>query len=186
MERLKFINAKENASILAGQINARNSIRTNELLDQEDILFLEEHIFGRWKFSKKITSPLSSIGEKEIQSIKIVYDKDFVGAEGYGPNTFSKVEDIFWYTEYNGNEKVNLPVYHVIRDGVEVDWQLAPLVKDLEIVQVYYDLGYDTNYLPSVRETLPFQWEIYVNPDNVNSLYLNFCGLWEMERVLDD
>lgn len=186
MENLRSLNKKDKALILAEQINARNSVRTNETLDYKDIIFLEDHVWGEWKFSEKIDSPISCIGEKEIQSVHVVYDKDFVKAEGYDQNTFSNAEDIFWYTKYNGNEQASLPVYHIIGDEAEADWRLAPLVNDSEIVQVYYDLGYDANYKPSVRELFPFQGTIYVDPDNINSLYLSFCGLWEMERVLDD
>ena len=50
-----------------------------------------------------------------------------------------------------------------------------------KLVEVTYDLGYDTGKYPAVM-MYGVASHLYVDPESTDKLYLDYCGLWELER----
>ncbi|MCM1233939.1 MAG: hypothetical protein NC489_27855, partial [Ruminococcus flavefaciens] len=131
----------------------------------------------------------------EMKSLTFIYDRDFVRIDGYDQNTFSRPEDIYLYNQCGGDQAVNDPVYYVDRhvdennipisnDGIQIEGAVFPL--KCELVFVFYDLGCDEAYYPAITCTYGHAADrIYVNPDDTDTLYLSFCGLWKLERIYD-
>lgn len=179
--------------------NARNSdenIYGGELT-KKDAEFIQEHVLGQWRISKRIkslrTGNISAKGVEEMKSLIITYDKDFARIEGYDQLTFSNPRDVYFYNQCGGNYGLNLPVYHVnwhvdennipVNNG---DFQMEEVVFPLkcELVYVFYNLGYTEEDYPSVTCCYDYAADqIYVDPKDTDKLYLSFCGLWELERV---
>lgn len=207
-ERIRFLAAKDETFLIKEHINARNDDWRTTELTEEDANFLREHLFGVWRVSERLialdegyryTSNFSEQGVEELKDFVIEYKEDFVRSVGYDQNTFSNPEDVFLYTEYGGNYAVNLPVYHVERDVDENEIRLNHLFAgpyngwaqyedfgEGKLVHVHYDLGYDVNDNPSVFSIFFLGNSIYINPDDTNTIYLDFCGLWELKKIADD
>ena len=179
--------------------NARNSDEKNygKELTEEDAEFIQEHVLGQWRFSERIMTVsgenISEQGVEEMKTLTVTYDKDFVRIDGYDQATFSEPEDIYFYNQCGGNNAVNFPVYHVRRhvnensipisnDGFQIEGVAFPL--KYELVSVFYTLGYDEESYPSV--ICPHGYAaglMYINPYDTDTIYLSFCGLWELKRV---
>lgn len=178
--------------------NARNSDEKNygKDLTEEDAEFIQEHVLGQWRFSERILpvvdEDISEQGVEEMKTLTVTYDKDFVRIDGYDQSTFSEPGDIYFYNQCGGNNAVNFPVYHINRhvsensiptsDGFWAEKVAFPL--KYELVSVFYTLGYDEESYPSV--ICPYGYaagRIYVNPYDTDTIYLIFCGLWELKRV---
>lgn len=169
-------------------------------LNEADARFLEEHLYGIWGFDQRLialgeagcTGDFSKQGTNELEEVLIIYEDDFVDRKGYGKNTFSNVKDVFLFAEYGGNSMVNEPVYHVDRNVDENRIILqnilekenalpVPFPENIQLVKVSFDLGYDTALCPAVDTNL-FGSNIYVNPDDADTIYMDFGGLWRLER----
>ena len=198
-----FLTDKRRDSFMMECNNARNNWVMESDLTVEDAVFLRQHLFGKWRFFKRIlalrsseeyfddSSNFSVRGVEEIKKVSIIFDAKSVSKEGYDQNTFSKGKDIELFTGYDTYTEVNMPVYHVDRDvkadeiylscgiyGEHVQFPIA-----CEIVAVYYSLGYNINDNPAV---LGSGFYIYVNTEDTDTIYLDFCGLWELKRVNAD
>lgn len=166
-------------------------------LTEENAEFIQEHVLGQWRFSERIlplaSEKISEQGVEEMKTLTVTYDKDFVRIDGYDQSTFSVPEDIFFYNQCGGSNAVYFPVYHVNRHvsenkiptyngGLWVEKVDFPL--KYELVSVFYTLGYDEESYPSV--VCPYGYaagRIYVNPYDTDTIYLIFCGLWELKRA---
>lgn len=194
----EFVGKKKEILLFMEMNNVRNIIPSGDL-DEEDAEFIWEHVLGRWKISErtidiKYDDNISRQGINEMKDLVFVYDKDFVMIEGYDQHTFTKRDDIFFYIRYGGNREVNLPVYHVDRH-VDEDYLLLSYLaqgqhsrfpEECELVHVRYDLGYGASQ-PSVLDRTTFAAsDIYVNPDDKDTLYIDMCGLWKLERIVEE
>lgn len=175
----------------------------SNLTEEEDEKFIEEHVFGTWRFSKRLAAlddggngiaNFSEQGVEELKNMGIIYDDIRVTKKNLNEykNCFlSKPGDIFLFTEYGGDKSVRYPTYYIEREvdeeriklknisGEEIYIQLP---EECELIHVYYDLDYDEENNPSVLGYYLAN-DLYVNPDDKDTLYLNFCGLWELKRV---
>lgn len=173
-------------------------------LTEEEEEFLQKHIFGDWYFSKRIIAleegagSVANFSEQGIEEIKgnvfMRYSRYFVNNSGYAGNTFSKTADIYIFAAYGGMTSVKYPVYHIETEVDEEKLALhhiymadnvsyASFPEECELIHVFYDLGYDEQENSSVD--VYYAGDIYVNPEDMDVFYLDFCGLWEMKRVED-
>lgn len=170
--------------------------------DEED--FFQEHVMGAWSFSERLvtleegdmyTSNFSEQGVKELENIWIILHDDGTHRSGYHWDTLSEPEDIYLFAAYGGMSPVRYPVYHIDNHVDEKRIALRDIYADggvyyvsfpeeCELVHVVYDLGFDREEYPSI-DTFYWADDLYVDPENTDVLYLNFCGLWKLERELD-
>lgn len=203
--KINFQEKQEKISLIGKHISKRGyfvDVWNKELTEAEEE-FLQEHVVGEWSFSERIIaleegdtyiSNFSEQAVKELENVWIVFHKDVVQRLGYQWDTFSEPEDIYLFAAYGGTAPVRNPVYH-IENNVDEDRialrhiyadegvYYASFPEECELVHVYYDLGYDGEY-PSV-DTYYYANDLYVDPDNTEVLYLNFGGLWKLERQMD-
>ena len=193
-----FVGKKNEILLFMEMNNVRNIIPSGDL-DEEDAEFIWEHVLGQWKISEraidiKHDENISRQGIKEMKDLVFVYDKDYVMIKGYDQNTFSKRDDIFFYIRYGGNREVNLPVYHVDRHvdedylmlGYLAQGQHSRFPEACELVHVRYDLGYGASQPSVLADTTFAASDIYVNPDDKDTLYIDMYGLWKLERVVEE
>lgn len=197
-DKIGFLTKSKDAFFLGERNNAKN-VGSEKNLNDGDAELLQDYIFGQWRFSKRLIAlEESTYGEnfseqaiEEMKDFIVTYDEKFVLASGYDQKTFSNRKDILLYTEFGGDSEVNLPVYHVERnvDEDNICLQYGSYVQfpiECELIYVCYDLGYNVRNKPSVATDNYFADSIYVNLDDRNTIYLDFCGLWELKRVFDD
>ena len=184
----RYFGKRERNYFCEGKNNARNDY-SGDNLTKADAKFLKEHLFGKWQCSKWLCpsnsgSNFTEHGIEEMKEITISYDENSVTVNGYEIDTFSDVEDIACFLLYGGIYEVNMPVYHVQRD---IDKENVPYLGEHDLVYVYYNLGYNINSYPSVLYWRGYLANyIYVNPDDKDTLYLNFGGWWELKRVQEE
>lgn len=176
----------------------RNNAKMNEWeikLTPEDAELLQEHLFGKWRFKgleETVDTGFSEQGVKEMQDIEIIFSEDSVQMDGYNQHTFSDSKDMFTYLDRGGGKRISQPVYHVIRKENKerlpkmnrVRWwwdheQAFP--EKSEMIYVECDLGMHSSYW-RVPEGYPGD-EVCIDPEDTDTIYLRFSGLWEMERV---
>lgn len=113
---------------------------------------------------------------------------------GLNQETFADVQDIYAFSDYGGFLSTELPVYRVRKD---INTSSVPLYKDFgtvnmsekeELVLVDCSLGYLENsiYRPTVGEDNGFPClylrYLYIDPEDTDTMYVNFCGMWELKR----
>lgn len=204
--KINFLEEQEEISRIGQHIQKRGNSGNvwNKELTEDEEDFFQEHVVGAWSFSERIialeeegayTSNFSEQAIKELENVWIIIHEDVVQKSGYHWDTFSEPDDIYLFAAYGGTAPVRYPVYH-IESNVDEERILlrniyadegvyyAPFPEECELVHVFYDLGYDEEEYPSV-DTYYCANDFYVDPDNTDVLYLNFCGLWKLERQRD-
>ncbi|MCM1233940.1 MAG: hypothetical protein NC489_27860 [Ruminococcus flavefaciens] len=203
--RVNYEKKQEEISLAGETVSKRGySVNVwNKELTEDEELFLQEHVMGAWSFSERVialegkgadTANFSGQALEELENIWIVYHKDVVQQSGYRADTFSKVEDIYLFAAYGGMSPVRSPVYHIENNvdekrlalrhiGADGGVYYAPFPEECELIHVFYDLGYEGEY-PAV-DTYYYADDFYVDPADPKVLYLNFGGLWKLERQLD-
>lgn len=175
-------------------------------LAEADKIFLEEHVYGQWKFSERLFAldesnknmyynkafNFSDQGVEIIKDIVISYYEDSVRkVTGAGQTSFSNIQDLYLYAEYGGLNAVRLPVYHVEYeiDAKNIELQSIYALEENYIqypdkerlIKVYYDLGYNEYTNPAIMSKYLGNI-LYVDPSDTDTLYLDFCGFWELKR----
>lgn len=183
----------------------RNKPRWESDLTAADEVLLDRHLYGQWVFTERLQevekyrgiedwkTNFSMQGVEEMKNVVISYEKTEVYGYHYEQSTFKDAGDMYLYMIYGGANPVAFPVYHVNYEVDENDIYLRDLVnlkgksikfpgKD-KLVKIYYNLGYDEhstnpvimggNYLGNI---------VYIDPDDTESIYMDFCGLWKLER----
>ena len=157
---------------------------------------LEEHVFGDWRISRRIgvvndgrvTSAedipghkvdFSKQGVEEMKGIVVHYGRDSAGvAWGIDQTTFSDPVDMELFGTAGGFGGVIQPSY-ALGEGT---YRQRVVVEDCppveELVPVCY-AGWNAVWEKLPRNSIH---KIYVDPGDTDTLYLNFCGLWEMKR----
>ena len=213
-----FARAKMETAMLTKRINERNRFEPDDVpkwmqedfdykyyadLTLEDTEFLQGHVFGQWRFSKRLFPTgrgdkynFTGQGMEEMKDIIVSIGPDSVEAiSGLHQGTFTNPQDIYLFAYYGGFSTTDLPVWHVVGN---VDPYEVPLRQDFgtvnfsekeELIMVEYDLGYysrrgsypeaDGYYGFGVREIGSI---IYIDPNDPDTLYMCFCGLWELKR----
>lgn len=204
--RINFLEKQEEIEHISEHIQERGQSvdRCENEFTEENKIFFEEHVMGEWSFSERIipleergmyASNFSEQAVKELENVWIVLHEDVAHRSGYHWDTFSEPEDIYLYAAYGGMGPVRRPVYHIdnnvdekriaLRDiNADGGVYYAPFPEECELVHVTYDLGCDREQYPSV-DTWYLADDIYVDPNNTEVLYIDFCGLWKLERQLD-
>jgi hypothetical protein len=205
--RIAFLDHKRQIWLLKETVNARNDNNNYGFdLTEEDAEFLQKHIFGEWKFVKQLKDELGLESEvkhwntDEMSDITVLLDESAVRLNGYSEQTFSEAEDAFVFTQFKESMEVKMPVYHIYKEeDAEKMEACIYLMKVLEersgnvnrqseksrMMAAWFDLGYDRYRNPSVSIWYDAR-RIYVNLEDIDTIYLDFCGLWELERVNSD
>ena len=170
-------------------------------LTEEEEAFLLKHIIGEWDISGRLialeeddvySANFSVHGDEAMKNVKVICYTDYVKMCGYNDIFDLGAEEIFLYTEYGGRRPVRYPVYHIDKDVEEERLPLKSLFAeegvyyvsfplDVELVHVHYDLGFDKESYPSIAGCY-WAEDIYVDPLDTDTIYLDFCGLWEAKR----
>lgn len=173
---------------------------------EEERMFLEEHLYGDWRFSDQILT-LSETDRKEEKSnfsyigreivkeyIWVLWEEDeiqILSAFLSGSDFFSNTQDPYLVGIYGGFEEEGELVYRI--ETMETG--------QIRLDHVFYENGYEEvkiewmkgfvhvtcDYVDSWGESRlmqhPFANDIYIDPNDINTIYVDFCGLWKMRRV---
>ncbi len=175
------------------------------LLDRGE--FLDEHLLGVWQFEERII-PLeedydgsinfTGQGLEEMKGISIAFYRrpTMVRFEDYDANSFSDPKDAFLFWMYAGYDTVKefayyideevdesrLGLRHIISQDGEYEEYEAAFPEDCELVHVTYNLSFDKEENPVLLpETYPVA-SVYIDPEDDETIYVDFCGLWKMKR----
>lgn len=204
--RVNYLERQEETELARQHIQKKgySGKQWNKEMTEDEEGFFQEHVMGAWSFSERIitleegdtyTSNFGEQGIKELQNIWIVLHEDVTHISGYRWDTLSEPEDMYLFAAYGGNASVRYPAYHIdynvdekriaLRD-IYADGGVyyAPFPEECELVHVVYDLGFDTEEYPSI-DTVYWADDLYVDPEDPDVLYLNFGGLWKLEREFD-
>lgn len=177
-----------------------------DALSEEDRAFLEEHIYGQWRFADRIVeldqnnnihnggiSNISDVGVEELKrTVVICYEDDCFWCPGdIGQNTFSYAQDMYLFGMYNGFSWTKDPVYSINEMDTDkvVIWDIYKWNLRYEVrmpgwedyVHVEYSLPRPTAVYGNGGIGL-FCNDIYVDPSDTDTIYVDFCGLWKMTR----
>lgn len=175
----------------------------------EETAFLEEHlwgiIMGAWEFSERIVALKKNsnhrewevnfseegIREMKLDMVDIWYTKEHVWCRTPAPRRFfSNQTDIYLYSIYGGLVEIEFPVYQIEQmdtgtifldnvysetgyDEVELDWMKGFYHVSYSMMDAE-GVGRMTGYYPAN--------DIYIDPENTDVIYVDFCGLWKMVR----
>lgn len=178
-----------------------------DTLSEEDRTFLEEHIYGQWRFSNRVieldennnnyygaTSNISDVGVEELkQTVVILYEEESVGfSVMIGQDSFSHAQDMYLFAAYGGFSCTINPIYKinemstdkvVLRDRYSWNDHYEVQMPGWEdyIHVSYRAKSYQDSFVMGKYFTY-FCSDIYVDPNDTDTIYVDFCGLWEMTR----
>lgn len=184
----------------------------SDQLPDEEIAFLEDYVFGQWRFVEQIfsldesenshyntTSNFSDIGVEELKSNVVIYlsINSIETVQGTGQNTLSNAKDFYLYFMWSGLNWSSHPQYNIqelntdmihledlyCREGHDV-----PLPDAENFIKVTYSLNYEGQSFSLIRYPTDglkgrnLADVLYIDPNDIDSIYMEFCGLWRMER----
>lgn len=171
-------------------------------LEEEDEKFLETYVYGRWQFTERVFMldesennyydtrfNLSDEGVEEMKGIVLELDREYVCFdEEY---SFTDQEDFYLFAGSGGFAAVRYPMWgleegspreielHDGRHWYEIyEYDVRKEIEANELVHVFYKIDSDLG----VKKPCD---SIYVNPAEPDTLYVDFCGLWKLERCTD-
>lgn len=178
-----------------------------DTLSEEDRAFLEEHVYGQWRFSNRIveldennnihygaTSNISDVGVEELKrTVVICYDEGWVGFPvEIGQDSFTHAQDMFIFAAYGGFSSTINPVYKisemhtnkvVLSDMYNWAYSYAIRMPGWEdYIHITYHAKSDPDSMLCANYFPFFGSDIYVDPNDTDTIYVDFCGLWEMIR----
>lgn len=172
-------------------------VEKEDTWDREFEELLEEHVFGDWRFSRRIgvvndgrvaaaedvppgRVDFSEQGVEEMKGIVMHYGRDSAGvAWGIDQTTFTDSADMELFGTAGGFRSIIRPSY-ALGEGTyrqRVVAEDCPPVE--ELVPVCY-AGWNVVWEELPRGSIH---KMYVDPGDTDTLYLDFCGLWELKRV---
>ncbi len=166
--------------------------------------FLEDHLYGQWRFLEKVASGydeeygLTEIGERELKRMVILeYQKEFVRHPlKDGQASFTNPKDMWTFGICGGLSWGKQPVYTMekmkeswivlgnLREKSKIYHARVPGAKVENFIHIKY--GFQTSqeeWKDSDYQEDYFGSNIYVDPDDTESIYVEFCGLWKMVRT---
>lgn len=175
-------------------------------LTEEEEKFLEEHLYGQWRFSERIVEidennnffynsfpNISDTGVEEIKAVRLLYEDSSVSfTVEIGQNTFTYPQDMYLFAAHGGFSWCRNPIYSI--NQMDTD---TVILKDVYNIFNGYEVQVEglenyihVNYygLLTGKSELygnifsHFGSDIYINPDDTDTIYIDFCGLWKMER----
>lgn len=184
----------------------REGERFSIFMEEKKEEFLEEHLYGQWRFLERVAKDrnkdyaLSENGEKELKKMVILeYQKEWVRHPlKEGQTSFSNPKDMWIFGLYGGFSWGKLPTYTMTEMGSN-QISLRNLKEEKKPYQVrVFDIGaenfmhvtYSFRTLQGGSEYLNYQEEyfgsnIYIDPNDTENIYVEFCGLWRMVRVVE-
>ena len=204
-------------TLKAGQKGDKESLREMQktenqeenpyTLTEEEEIFLQEHLYGQWRFSERIiridednnndygaVANISYVGVAQLKkSVRLYYGEDAVYfTEEIGQDSFTYPQDMYLFAAHGGFCWSRNPVYTV--NALEEDV--------ITLTDVYNMHGYEVpaewmeNFILVTYFTMPglndstlyvngfnyFGSAIYIDPNDKDTIYIDFCGLWKMER----
>ncbi len=184
-----------------------NNTEKTDSTDDEKQIFLKEHVYGTWKLEERVYTlkntemDFSDEGLNVLQNMTFYispYQVSFLDKEY---NLFQNPKDAYLFGMYGGYAQVFYPDYEV-SDVLQID--LTEDVRGYEqVTNIYSQCGYDEiffsdmgvkkirdisysddmykgYYNPSYYGELPDRF--YVDVDQPDVLYLEFCGIWKLQR----
>lgn len=184
-----------------------NNTEKTDSTDDEKQIFLKEHVYGTWKLEERVYTlkntemDFSDEGLNALQNMTFYispYQVSFLDKEY---NLFQNPKDAYLFGMYGGYAQVFYPDYEV-SDVLQID--LTEDVRGYEqVTNIYSQCGYDEiffsdmgvkkirdisysddmykgYYNPSYYGELPDRF--YVDVDQPDVLYLEFCGIWKLQR----
>lgn len=170
--------------------------------------FLEEHLFGQWRFVERVIDiqpkfnfyhgadpNISDVGVEELKrTVLLYYSSDSVELPiNIGQNSFTHPQDMYLFAAYGGFMWTSKPVYALeyqnrgfitlanvydIFEGyrVWIDWMDG-------FVHVHYYVPAEIGEPQLCGDKFTyFGRDIYIDPEDTDTIYIDFCGLWRMER----
>ena len=158
-------------------------------MEEKKEKFLEEHLYGKWRFLEVVRGDilsdytLSKNGQEELKEMVILeYQKEWVKHPlKKGQNSFSDPRDMWIFALEGGISWGKLPTYTVEK-----------VKKNLFYVTYSFpSLQGGSKYLILDREDFPFEgknfWnDIYIDPDDTESIYVKFGVFWKLTRIVEE
>lgn len=178
-------------------------------LSVEDQKFLEEHVFGYWVFNRRIyaldesnndtanlSSNISDEGVSELIGSGIHINKEVVSQDVSRISAVTHLanpEDTYLLGLYGIFNKIVNPVYEISEVSTKdllINNKLVNIKSPLDIfnseriIKVSYGLGEQDYSRPFINiEIYEIGGTLYVmDPNDKNTLYIDFCGIWELKR----
>ena len=174
-------------------------------LTEEEEKFLQEYLYGQWRFSERIIEidennnfnynsfpNISDIGVEEIKAVRLLYEDSSVSITvKIGQDTFTNARDMYLFAAHGGFSWSDNPIYSI--NEMDTD---SIILKDVYNIYNGYEVTVEglENYIhvhysvPTEKSELHgnifscFGSDIYINPSDTDVIYIDFCGLWKMER----
>lgn len=177
--------------------------RTNKTpyLSESDKQFLKDHVYGTWRFVERVYMP-DTEDEKynfTAQGVELIKNKlileirdDLIWFVDFAHNDFENSDDFALFIKGGGLPIVHHPAWICFNTenaeekvgvyNMETEqYDYVSMDALGELGYVHYSYGYDVEHNPSYRGALPCP-HIYPDLENADVLYVDFCGLWKLER----
>lgn len=181
-------------------------------LSKEDRKFLEDHVYGYWKFSRRIfaldesindtanlSSNISDEGVKSLIGSGIHINKNYISQDASRISSVAHLTnpvDTYLMGLYGIFNKIVNPVYIISEVNTKdllINNKLVNIKSPLDIfgtkriTQVSYGLGEEDYSRAFINiEIYGIGGTLYVPDTNdKNTLYIDFCGIWELKRSED-
>lgn len=174
-------------------------------LTEEDEAFLWEHVYGEWKIAYRV-KPVNAVidmesdkpytnrnfsadGQKTLSNMSILISNYYVTFRSK-TQYFDDPNDAYLFGIYGGYAEISDPVYHIKKANAtkiklfniyNIQNEYVSCDGLGELYNVYYNFGYDPYAYPSYTGNLPNNF--YVDMDDPDVLYMDFCGLWKLYRI---
>ena len=189
-------------------------IPTTEIINipEEEQEFLEEHVYGYWKISRRIfaldesnnnmvgsRSNISDEGVKSLIGSGIYINKEFISQEVWMGSPVAHLTnpvDVYLLGFYGMFNKIINPVYEISEVSTKellINDKLVNIKSPLDIfdtervTKVSYGGGepdYSRTFINI--EIYEIGGTLYVpDPNDKDTLYIDFCGVWELKRSED-
>ena len=204
-------------TVKAGQKGDKESLREMQetekqeadpyTLTEEEKTFLQEHLYGQWRFSERIIkigednnfqngteSNISDAGVAQLKkSVRLYYGEDAVEfTVDIGQNSFTYPQDMYLFAAHGGFSWSRNPVYTVnaleedvitLKDVYNKDGYKAPAEWMENFTHVTYVTMQDTNQSGLIGNIFTYSGsDVYIDSNDKDTIYIDFCGLWKMER----
>lgn len=173
----------------------------------EEKLFLQEHLYGQWCFSERLIEidednniyygakpNISDVGVEELKkSVRLAYDERYVlFTVKIGQNSFTYAQDMYLFAAHGGFCWCRNPIYYLkameedvitLRDVYNMSGYEVSVPDMDKYIHVTYSPMSDPNNSEVYGNIFTcFGSDIYIDPNDKDTIYIDFCGLWKMER----
>lgn len=179
---------------------------TMPVLTGAETAFMEEHVFGQWKFAERCISldegkhgegnylsNISDVGVEELmeQGVFGFYETSIAFNIEMDQFSFSNAADMYLLGLNRGYQTVKNPIYKIeeMKDST-VKLEDVYNKKGREVQMPSMDNFIKVMYFTEMEGKGNAEWlaernfgdTIYIDPNEKDIFYIDFCGLWRMER----